>query len=177
MYFSTHAYTRERMHRIQIPVTGIGLVGLFVYPEVGVFRNLVIANSIAGLLYMHSEYEALHTRGSMILGVAFRAPNEKINTLYNISLHLLLPCILLLRRRTTRKRASVAHSIGLYVLGLILLDLDAIYPTRDNLTSYIQLHVAVFAMSHFLKTCEPCNHPRSKRIVIDGACACTYPSP
>ena len=167
------------MHRIQIPVTGtcIGLVGLFVFPEVDVFRNLVIANSIAGLSYMYSEYEALHTHGSVILGVAFRARNEKINTLYNISLHLLLPCILLLRRRTTRKRASIAHSIGLYVLGLILLDLDAIYPTRDDLTPYMQLHLAVFVLSHFLKTCESCNHPRSKRIVIDGACACTYPSP
>lgn len=138
------------MHRIQIPVTGIGLVGLFVCPEVGVFRNLVIANSIAGLLYMHSEYEALHTRGSVILGVALRAPNEKINTLYNLSLHLLLPCILLLRRRTTRKRAPVAHSIGLYVLGLILLDLDAIYPTRDDLTPYMHLHLTVFVMSHLL---------------------------
>ena len=145
-----HNRERERLHGMQIPLTGFGLVGLFVYPEVGVFRNLVIANSIAGLLYMHSEYEALHTRGSMILGVAFRAPNEKINTLYNVSLHLLLPCILLVRRRTTRKRASVAHSIGLYVLGLILLDLDAIYPTRDGLTPYMQLHLAVFAVSHLL---------------------------
>lgn len=136
------------MHRIQIPVTGIGLLGLFAFPEVGVFRNLVIANSVVGLWYMHSEYEALHTDGSVILGVALRVPNPKINTLFNISLHALLPCVLLLRRRTTRKRVSIAHSIGLYVLGLILLDLDAIYPTRDNLTSYIQLHLAVFASSH-----------------------------
>lgn len=40
------------MHRVQIPVTGIGLLGLFAFPEVGVFRNLVIANSVAGLWYM-----------------------------------------------------------------------------------------------------------------------------
>jgi len=138
------------MHRIQIPVTGIGLFGLFACPEAAVFRNLVIANSIAGLWYMHSEYDALHTHGSVILGVAFRPPNKKINTLYNISLHVLLPYILVLRRRTTRKRASIAHSFGLYVLGMILVDMDAIYPTRNNLTSYMQLHLVVFAMSHFL---------------------------
>lgn len=169
-----------RMRRIQISATSIGLLGAFLFPDVDVFRHLVIANSIAGLWYMHSEYDALRAQGSMYLGVVLRPPNRTLNLVYNVLVHALFPYILL-RQRATRMRTVIAHTIGIYVIGIILLDRDSVYPTRNGLTPYIHLHVAVYVLSHIvlnsmLTVCDPCNHHRSRSVVIDGACACTRPS-
>lgn len=36
------------MNRLDVSVTSIGLLGSVVFPTVDVFRNLVLANSVAG---------------------------------------------------------------------------------------------------------------------------------
>ena len=137
------------MNRLDMSVTSIGLLGSVMFPTVDVFRNLVFANSVAGFWYMHSEYEALHSQGSKWLGVVYRVPNRTMNNVCNLFIHAILPYFIL-RRQSGRRRASIACSIGLYVIGLILLDFDSVYPTRDGLAPYMHLHLVLFAVSHFL---------------------------
>ena len=136
------------MNSIQIPATGIGLIGCMVYPNVRVFRDLMIANSIAGLFYMHSEYEALNIHGSVILGTAFRVPTKTHNFAFNLVLHAIVPYFL--SRRGTDTPISVAQSIGLYVMGLLLIDTNAVYPTQNGFRKYMQVHFTVFVLMHFI---------------------------
>ena len=66
---------------IQIPVTIIGLVGYYAFPNIKLLRNLVIANSVVGIIYMHAEYKALHDRGSVIVGVPVRVSTTPMHIL------------------------------------------------------------------------------------------------
>ena len=53
------------------------------FPDVDVFRHIVITNSVAGLWYMHSEYEALRTQESMYLGIiVYRVPNRTLSPVF-----------------------------------------------------------------------------------------------
>ena len=45
---------------VQLPATFLGLAGYRVNPRNKLFRNVVVANTVVGFLYMHIEYEALH---------------------------------------------------------------------------------------------------------------------
>ena len=54
---------------VQLPATFLGLAGYRVNPRNKLFRNVVVANTVVGFLYMHIEYEALHHHGSVFLGI------------------------------------------------------------------------------------------------------------
>jgi hypothetical protein len=131
---------------VQLPVTVLGLAGCCVDPRNKLFRNLVVANTVVGFLYMHNEYEALHTHGSVLLGIPVKLSRTRVhNVVCNVLLHLVLSTMVLKYGNSfPAPRPPIAHAVVLYAAGLALLDLRAMYPTQSGLTEYILLHALVF---------------------------------
>lgn len=137
---------------IQVPVTLLILVLASVDPRPYVFPILV-TNSILGLVYMITQQEILEQKGSKILGK--RMPlNMCLNMFVNISTHILLPTMLI-QRVKWGAGFQVAYTAACEILGLLLVDVRAVYPTnyKKTLECIIIMHILlVVIISCWLKS-------------------------
>lgn len=130
---------------VRARITGLALVAAFVMRHRWL-QGFLIANAVVGMIYMQRERKALRDVGTSglesLFGIGPLCLTYAQNVAVNVLFHVILTSIALSALRTGPSSAPLT-TILLQVLGLLVLDLDAIYPTEDGLMPYVVAHVVI----------------------------------
>ena len=132
------------MTKVELHATGIALILAFL--GVRWVAPLVIANAVVGGVYMWLERDALQNVGSATLGHRIRL-NVIDNIIVNILFHVVLTD-LALRHVVTSRPITWKWVAFAEILGLVVIDVGAVYPTRDttSIVTYVKCHVAILGL-------------------------------
>lgn len=129
---------------MRLPATGIGLALGALLPHAAWLRPLVMANALVGLVYMIVEWRALRDVGMDVMGVGRVRWSLGQQWVVNVVSHGVLTCLVLSRMP---RAAADAQCVWLVeAAGVLLLDLDRVYPTAGgSVLPYVLAHAAVVA--------------------------------
>ena len=129
---------------MRLHATGIAL-GLSIWLRQSWLVPLVLANAVVGAVYMVLERELLATVGSESLWGTIRLDAFQ-NLVVNVLFHGVLTAWAV--SRTTRRcddEWAWCKTWAIEALGLALIDVDAVYPTRHGLLPYVVAHLSILA--------------------------------
>ena len=130
--------------RVQFPATLATLGAVVAFPHEAWLRHLLVANSTVGLIYMHAEYEALRTKGSRFFGHVFRTPTYFYNIVLNLLMHVVAP---LVTPSTPYVHERWWYAYVTFAVALLILDLNAVYPTAHGIQPYVVAYLLVMTVS------------------------------
>jgi hypothetical protein len=136
------------LNRCRVHATAI-ILGIALIWRLSWTMPCLVANSLVGIAWMILERDTLRKRGSACLGMQVRI-GMLPNILLNVITHILLPLYLI--RRLQPGPLYWKQTIFVEILGLTLIDLNAVYPTaKDTLKYYVLAHVVLLTCTHGLK--------------------------
>ena len=109
---------------------------------------LLVANAVVGAAYMVAERNPLRTDGSALLGKRLRLTYAG-NVAVNLLTHGFLTAIAAYALDHTTP-IDWKPVLAFETLGLLLIDLDAVYPTRHTLQPYIIAHITLVLATTYL---------------------------
>lgn len=125
---------------LRVQATGIVLLLSFLTKQRWLLP-LLCANAVVGLVYMHLERRALWEQGSAVFHTRLHISGTT-NIVLNGFFHIFLTIVA--AARLTIGRAHQPHRVWLlFLLGICLIDLDAVYPTASGVLPYIVFHAVV----------------------------------
>ena len=135
------------MRRVQTAATGLTLAIAFLFRP-SWCKPLLVANSIAGAIYMAREATLLQTVGSVRHGFRIR-----LTPMQNVAVNVLFHGVLTLLALRRLDNAPVDWRIVslLELIGILVIDFDAVYPTARGIEPYVMLHI--FVLIAFLLAC------------------------
>ena len=133
------------LNQCQIHATAI-ILGIALIWRLSWTMPFLIANSIVGIVWMILERETLQKQGSSCLGLQVRI-GLLPNIIINVITHILLPLYLLTQLDDTP--LDWRYTIAIEIMGLTLIDMNAVYPCQNPLKYYILAHILILATSHF----------------------------
>lgn len=132
------------LNQCQVQATAI-ILGIALIWRLSWTMPFLIANSIVGMAYMILEHESLRKTGSACFGYQMRI-RLLPNILLNLVTHILLPLHLLTQLDDTP--LDWKRTIAIEIIGLCLIDLNAVYPSQNTLKYYILSHILILTASH-----------------------------
>tara|TARA_B110001450_G_scaffold202739_1_gene192015 strand:+ start:368 stop:808 length:441 start_codon:yes stop_codon:yes gene_type:complete len=126
---------------MEVPATLAVAAAAAVFPKETWLKCVLVANAAVGFVYMWREERPLMDPGTRAFGRQWPIPSPLVGWIVNIVAHVVATIVIL--RRMESGVSSVWKAVALEALGVALIDLKRVYPTRRSIVPYVIAHVAV----------------------------------